>query len=1132
MKKTQLAKDFLAQVLALLAFCLSVGLGSTPAHADGTLEFWGPTFSGEERYGSATIYVQRTGGSTGAVDVTYTTSNGTAIGGQDYTVVTGTLSWAAGDIGSKSFTVPIINDSTQENTETVNLTLSSPTGGAVLGTYKTSVLNIIDNDQPAVLEFWFPTFTGEERYGTATIYVQRTGGSGGAVSVQYATSNGTATAGSDYTATSGTLSWADGDTGSKSFTIPITNDTTQEPTETINVALSNPTNRAVLGTQGTAVVNITDNDEAAILEFWTPTFTGEERYGTATIYVQRTGGSGGAVSVQYATSNGTATAGSDYTTTTGTLSWGDGDTGSKSFTVPITDDALAEAMETVNLTLSNPSAGAVLGTQKTAILNITDNDEAAVLEFWAPTFNVNEADGTVNIYVQRTGGSGGAVSVQYATSNGTATSGSDYTARSGTLNWANLDMSAKSFAIPITNDGVVEGTETVNLTLSNPSVGAVLGTQKTAVLNIADNLAGALRFSLANSSVNENAGTATILVERAGGSSGAVSVQYATSNGTATAGSDYTARSGTLSWAAGDVAAKNFTVPITADTLVEGNETVNLTLSNATGGAALGTPASAVLTILDGAAGTLQFALANYSVYENGGTATISVKRTGGSSGAVSVTYATGNRIALVGQDYTARSGTLSWANGDAADKSFTVPIINDTAVEGSEALNLTLTSPTGGAALGTQNTALLTIVDDDFGTLQFSLANYSVNENAGRATISVKRTGGSGGAVSVAYATGNGTATAGTLLQSGDYAATYPSLRWAHGDMADKSFTVPIVNDSTDENDETVNLALLNPSGGATLGSPSTAVLTIVDDDAGGPDLLIRRESELDAAYALDNEYQSTPSGAQIKAQQTEPGVAASYRVRVQNDGTLNRSFVLKAVESGSGFTTIYRTGPNATDITAAITSPSGYTLAPLSPNLIASATIYVTVIPLRSQAPGAEHLSTINVYENSSDTTVRDAVQTKTTVRPTADLLIKLSSEAASAFQIDNTYQTVASGLQVRTANAPPGSTLSYDVQVQNDSPSTRRFVLRGLGASGGGFTVTYRNSLNNDITAAMLSNSGYTTTPLLSGSSETITVEVTPSSGTPGGSFKDVVVRAYLTATDVTPRDAVRARTTVAP
>ncbi|MDQ3815116.1 MAG: hypothetical protein M3347_14395, partial [Armatimonadota bacterium] len=414
-------------------------------------------------------------------------------------------------------------------------------------------------------------------------------------------------------------------------------------------------------------------------------------------------------------------------------------------------------------------------------------------------------------------------------------------------------------------------------------------------------------------------------------------------------------------------------------------------------------------------------------------------------------------------------------------------------------------------------------------GTLQFSSATYSVNEGDGTATITVQRVGGQKGPIVVRATTGNGTATASTLLQSGDYTATYPSLRWEHGDTADKSFTVPILDDSRDESDETINLALLNPSGGAVLGSPNKAVLTITDNDGGKPDLLVRRESELDVAYVGDNVYQSIPADPQVKSQLTEPGVAASYRVRVQNDGTLNRSFVLKAVQSGSGFTTIYKTG--TTDITAAITSSSGYTLAPLSPNLIASATIYVAVIPLRSQAPGAEHLSTINVFGDSSDTTVRDSVKMSTTVRPTADLLIKLSTETAAGFHINDEYQTVPSGGQVRVDPATPGSTLSYDVQVQNDSPSTRRFVLRGLGASGG-FTVTYRNSLNNDITAAMLSNSGYTTGLLLSGGSETITVEVTPSSGTPGGSFKDVTVRAFLTATDVTPRDAVRARTTVAP
>jgi hypothetical protein len=117
--------------------------------------------------------------------------------------------------------------------------------------------------------------------------------------------------------------------------------------------------------------------------------------------------------------------------------------------------------------------------------------------------------------------------------------------------------------------------------------------------------------------------------------------------------------------------------------------------------------------------------------------------------------------------------------------------------------------------------------VELQMGTVQFSLASYSVNENGGTATITVTRTGGSDGAVSVDFATTDGTA-----LQPGDYTTAAGVLNWADGDGAPKNFQVTIIDDSGDEPDETVNLTLTNAQGGAAIGSPGAAVLTILDDD------------------------------------------------------------------------------------------------------------------------------------------------------------------------------------------------------------------------------------------------------------------------------------------------------------
>lgn len=227
---------------------------------------------------------------------------------------------------------------------------------------------------------------------------------------------------------------------------------------------------------------------------------------------------------------------------------------------------------------------------------------------------------------------------------------------------------------------------------------------------------------------------------------------------------------------------------------------------------------------------TLQFTAAAYSVSEAGGSATINVSRVGSTAGAVSVNYATGNGTALAGADYTGANGTLSWANGETGTKSFSVPIASDADDESNETVNLTLSNPAGGAVVG-RGTAVLTIIDDDGpATVVFSQSSFSVNESAGSTSITVIRSGNTGGSVTVNYSTSNGTALAGA-----DYTTAASVLTFGAG-VISQTFSVPIVDDTDVENNETVNLTLSNPNG-AVLGAPSAAVLTIVDDDGGGGD-------------------------------------------------------------------------------------------------------------------------------------------------------------------------------------------------------------------------------------------------------------------------------------------------------
>jgi hypothetical protein len=279
-----------------------------------------------------------------------------------------------------------------------------------------------------------------------------------AITVPYTTADGTAVAGQDYTATSGTLTFPAGTT-TQMVSVPIATDSLYEADETLELRIS--------GVSGTATIQ--NDDEAPSLSIASASSsegTGGEKSLSFTVSLSAV--SGRATTVNYATSGGTASAMSDYATTNGTLTLPAGNqTGT--IAVPLATDRIFEADETFTLTLSSPS-GATLGTA--AATGTIQNDDA-------PGFSVDDAGGregfsNLVFTVTLSPPVAAQTTVAYATANGTATAGSDYTAASGTLTFA-ANETTKTVTVTVgPHDATPELAETFTTDLSD-AMGTTIG---------------------------------------------------------------------------------------------------------------------------------------------------------------------------------------------------------------------------------------------------------------------------------------------------------------------------------------------------------------------------------------------------------------------------------------------------------------------------------------------------------------------------------------------------------------------------------------------------------------------------------------------------------------------------------
>ncbi|MCX7419497.1 MAG: right-handed parallel beta-helix repeat-containing protein [Planctomycetia bacterium] len=379
------------------------------------------------------------------------------------------------------------------------------------------------------------------------------------------------------------------------------------------------------------------------------------------------------------------------------------------------------------------------------------------IKFSSADFMAYDYSGMAVVEVDRLEDTEGTTTVDYATTGGDAPT-ADYTPVTGTLTFAPGETH-KEFQVFVGNHATNHH-ETIGLTLNNvsdtlhnpPGYHNPPGVATLHLITDTYGREGTFNFSTEVFGAEEKNSSVLITVYRTGGSAGETSVDFATQffvspqkptwypphwlqnhhlpsvtgDAAATRGADFQIVTGTLNFADGEVI-KTFSIPLVNDNFYEGEEAITLQLSNVTGGAKLGQQAMSYVAIHDDETpmpGTFNLSAATYSVNEGAGTLSFTVSRDVGNM-AASVIVATtdgavgklSNQIAYGLSDFGLLSAngalTLNFAPGELT-KTLTISIVDDKKVESTEYFTIGLRSPTNGAKLGTIESAIVSIIDND----------------------------------------------------------------------------------------------------------------------------------------------------------------------------------------------------------------------------------------------------------------------------------------------------------------------------------------------------------------------------------------------------------------------------------
>jgi hypothetical protein len=758
---------------------------------------------------SATFTVSLSSASSHAVAVQYATAPGTAAAGTDYVTAAGTLTFAPGET-VKTVTVLVRGDTRYEQGETFFVNLSAT--GAFVGDGQ--ALGTIANDDPVPVMSVNDVSLTEGDSGTKNLSftVLLTVASDAPVTVDYATADGSAAAGNDYTATSGTLTFTAGQT-SKAVTVVLAGDTALEPSETLFLNLSGVTGAILMDSQAVGTI-LTDDLSLTIGDITVA--EGDDGASAAVFTVSLSAAASFEVQVSYAAANGTAAVGADYVATGGTLVFAPGET-TQTITVLAIGDTRNEIDETLFVNLSG-AVNALIGDSQGRATILDDDSLPGLSISDALIVEGNAGTKILTFTATLSAASGQNVTVQYASADQGAVAGSDYQAASGLITFG-AGSTTRSFNITLNGDAAAEVDETFVVNLTG-AVNAII-TRAQAIGTIQDDDSLLVEDAVAPEG-DEGATALLFNVRLLAPRDHVVSVAYATANGTGIAGTDYLPAAGTLTFLPSETV-KSVLVTLIGDLMAESDETLFLNLTSAAGALisdnkATGTIASddplPVLTIGD-----------VIVVEGNSGTrnAVFTLALSQASGQAVSVQYATANGAATSGADYQPRSGTVTIGAGGLST-TISVPLVVDAAAEANETFYLNLLAVTGAVANVSQAAAL--IVDDD-PLPALSIGDISATEgNAGAKIFSftVSLSAAATQTVTVQVATADGTAAAGS-----DYVAKTEVLTFTPGQTS-KVVSVTVNGDAFAEPTETFQVLLSDPTSAVL--ADAQGIGTIQNDD------------------------------------------------------------------------------------------------------------------------------------------------------------------------------------------------------------------------------------------------------------------------------------------------------------